>query len=177
MSPPRHRRRRKPQSPDVKDRLIQTRVPGRIESVLKEEAQKRRLTVSHLIRNILEDTFQLVDNVVVGAGDIAKDSAMLAEQVAQDAGKIVATVRDAARDAKRMVGTMQDVPREEKAGAPDDPSKFAHILAWNQVIANRLVECGGCGNEIHRGGVAHVGMSTDPQAPPAWLCPDCLNRL
>jgi hypothetical protein len=156
--------------------LIQTRVPGRIESVLKEEAQKRRLTVSHLIRNILEDTFQLVDNVVVGAGDIAKDSAMLAEQVAQDAGKIVATVRGAARDAKKIVSTARDAPREE-AEAPRDPSRFAHILAWNQVIANRLVECGGCAKHIPRGGVAHVGLSTDPQAPPAWLCPDCLSRL
>src|SRR5262249_23936598 len=151
MTPPRHRRRRKPRSPDVKDRLIQTRVPGRIESVLKEEAQKRRLTVSHLIRNILEDTFQLVGNVVVGAGDIAKDSAILAEQVAQDAGKIVATVRDAARDAKKIVSTVRDAPGAEgKAGAPSDPSKFAHVLAWNQVIANQVVECGSCAKEIPR---------------------------
>src|ERR1700742_1110400 len=142
MTPPRHRRPRKPRSQDVKDRLIQTRVPERIESVLKEEAQKRRLTVSHLIRNILEDTFELVDNVVAGAGDIVKDSAMLAEQVGQDAGKIVATVRDAARDAKKMVATVREAPREEgKASAPPDPSKFAHVLAWNQVVANRPVEC------------------------------------
>jgi hypothetical protein len=162
----------------VKDRLIQTRVPGRIESVLKEEAQKRRLTVSHLIRNILEDTFQLVDNVVVGAGDIAKDSAILAEQVAEDAGKIVATVRDAARDAKRIAATVRDVQRDEgSAGAPRDSSKFAHVLAWNQVIANRVVECAGCSKHIARGGVAHIGLSSDPQAPPAWLCPDCLSRL
>jgi hypothetical protein len=162
----------------VKDRLIQTRVPERIESVLKEEAQKRRLTVSHLIRNILEDTFELVDNVVAGAGDIAKDSALLAEQVAQDAGKIVATVRDAARDAKKIVTTAREpAPENDHAGTPRDASKFAHVLAWNQVIANRLVECGSCGKHISRGGVAHVGLSSDPQAPPAWLCPDCLSRL
>ncbi|HVW30640.1 MAG TPA: hypothetical protein VHC69_35030 [Polyangiaceae bacterium] len=173
----------------MKDRLIQTRVPGRIENVLKEEAQRRRLTVSHLIRNILEDTFQLVGDVVVGAGDIAKDSVTLAEQVALDAGKIVATVRDTARDAKKIVATARDAPPAEDkaaaprdpskfaAAAPRDPSKFAHVLAWNQVIANRLVECGGCGKHIPRGGVAHVGLSTDSQAPSAWLCPDCLSRL
>ncbi len=102
---------------------------------------------------------------------------MLAEQVAQDAGKIVATVRDAARDAKKIVTTVRDAQPQGKADGPHDPSKFAHVLAWNQVIANRAVECGACGKDIPRGGVAHVGISTDPQAPPAWLCPDCLKRL
>jgi hypothetical protein len=162
----------------VKDRLIQTRVPERIESVLKEEAQKRRLTVSHLIRNIIEDTFELVDNVVAGAGDIAKDSAVLAEQVAQDAGKIVATVRGAARDAKKMVATVRGTAEHGgNAGIDLETSKFTHVLAWNQVIANRLVECGACGKQIPRGGVAHAGLSSDPRAAPAWLCPDCLSRL
>src|SRR5215468_5978143 len=49
---------------DRKDRLVQTRVPRGLESTLKREARRRRLTVSHLIRNILEDALQLVDDVV-----------------------------------------------------------------------------------------------------------------
>lgn len=177
MSTPRARARsrRRRRNPDVKDRLIQTRVPERIESVLKEEAQKRRLTVSHLIRNILEDTFELVDNVVAGAGDIAKDSAVLAEQVAQDAGKIVATVRGAARDAKKMVATVRGAAGD--AGEGPRASKFTDILAWNQVVANQSVECAGCGTSLPRGAVAHLGLSSDPRKAPAWLCPDCLSRL
>ena len=50
-----------------KDRLIQTRVPRDLESTLKREARRRRLTVSHLIRNVLEDAFQLVD---IGEGHL-----------------------------------------------------------------------------------------------------------
>src|SRR5438477_12798886 len=102
MATQRPHQRRNRRSNDVKDRRIQTRVPERLESVLKEEAHKQRLTVSHLIRNMLEDTFHLVDTVVAGAGDIAKDSAAIAEQVAHDAGKIAGAVRGAAQDASRI---------------------------------------------------------------------------
>ena len=40
-----------------KDRLVQARVPERLESTLKEEARRRRTTVSQMVRTILEDTF------------------------------------------------------------------------------------------------------------------------
>jgi hypothetical protein len=174
------RRRRKRRTVDVKDRLIQTRVPERLETVLKEEAQKRRLTVSHLIRNMLEDTFELVDNVVAGAGDIAKDSAAIAGQVAADAGKIAATVRGAAEDASKLVSSVKDAVRSRGAA----PSRrraasveLGHVLAWNQVVVNQPVECVRCDTRINRGGAAHLGLSRDPAAAPTWLCPDCLTRL
>ena len=47
-----------------KDRLIQTRVPRQLASTVKEEARRRRLTVSQLIRHVLEDSLRLVDSVV-----------------------------------------------------------------------------------------------------------------
>jgi hypothetical protein len=150
---------------------------------LKEEAQKQRLTVSHLIRNMLEDTFHLVDTVVAGAGDIAKDSAAIAEQVAQDAGRIAGAVRGAAQDASRIATTVTDAVRARKAAAPArSPSRDAlpdlsHVLAWNQVVANQPVECASCREAVLRGGTAHLGLSRDPGAPPTWLCPDCLGRL
>ena len=117
MTPPRHRRSSARRVQDVKDRLIQTRVPERLESVLKDEAQKRRLTVSHLIRNMLEDTFELVDNVVAGAEELVGDSVVIAEQVAHDAGRIAATVRGAAQDAGKIAATVR--------GAAQDAGKIA----------------------------------------------------
>ncbi|MEM6996372.1 MAG: hypothetical protein AAF721_38055 [Myxococcota bacterium] len=44
-----------------KDRLIQTRVDRRLQSVLVEEARRRRMSVSNLVRGVLEDTFGLAD--------------------------------------------------------------------------------------------------------------------
>ncbi|HSJ97823.1 MAG TPA: hypothetical protein VLC53_12160, partial [Myxococcota bacterium] len=57
-----------------KDRVVQTRVPRDLETTLKREARRRRLTVSHLVRNVLEDAFQLVDGVVANVDDLVNDS-------------------------------------------------------------------------------------------------------
>ena len=43
-----------------KARLIQTRVDDQLDSALRAAARQRRVTVSQLIRNVLEDAFQLV---------------------------------------------------------------------------------------------------------------------
>lgn len=44
-----------------KDRLIQTRVDRRLQKVLVEEARNRRISVSNLVRNVLEDAFGLTE--------------------------------------------------------------------------------------------------------------------
>lgn len=76
-----------------KDRLIQTRVPQDLESTLKDEARKRRLSVSHLIRNVLEDTFNLVDNVVVEVDKVVNDSVEMAQTFKRDAVRLAQTVQ------------------------------------------------------------------------------------
>src|SRR5271154_4340788 len=73
-----------------KDRLIQTRVADELDSTLREEARKRRLSVSQLIRNVLEDTFTLVD-------DVMNETAKLAKTVRRDALRI----RDSAQGLAR----------------------------------------------------------------------------
>ena len=42
-----------------KDRLIQTRVDRRLQTALQDEARRRRMSVSNLVRNVLEDAFGL----------------------------------------------------------------------------------------------------------------------
>lgn len=44
-----------------KDRLIQTRVDRRLQQTLIDEAHNRRMSVSNLVRNILEDAFGLAE--------------------------------------------------------------------------------------------------------------------
>lgn len=73
-----------------KDRLVQTRVDEGLDEALRDAAKQRRVTVSQLIRNVLEDTFHLVDNVVA------------------DAGQLAATVK---RDALRIADAARGVPR------------------------------------------------------------------
>lgn len=44
-----------------KDHLVQTRVDRRLRTVLHEEARRRRMSVSNLVRGVLEDAFGLAD--------------------------------------------------------------------------------------------------------------------
>jgi hypothetical protein len=178
---------------EVKDRLVQTRVPEHLEHVLKQEAQKRRLTVSHLIRNMLEDTLDLVDTVVTGAGEIIDTSAGIAREVKRDAERLATTARDAVKSrTPTEPGKPAHDPASEAAAVPEDrvtqPSQVApappaapgaldHVLAWNAVVVNRPARCASCSAELSKGTPAHLGVTTDPTAPPAWLCAACLAKL
>jgi len=203
----RHRRKvRQDADKDVKDRLIQTRVPSKLESALKEEAKKRRLTVSHLIRNMLEDTLDLVDTVVTGVDDIARSSAGLAEQVARDAGKIAAVARESLRrpeqesaaspvnpaETREVPGAAREPARAPGGGsnsAPNgdrkshetpestDNARLDAVLAWNQVVVNKPAGCVQCGRELPKGGTAFLGITADPTAPPTWLCATCTESM
>jgi hypothetical protein len=191
----RRRSRRRDAEKDVKDRLIQTRVPEKLESALKEEAKKRRLTVSHLIRNMLEDTLDLVDTVATGLDDIARSSAGLAEQVARDAGKIAAVARDSfkrpndAPGAERNHGADADPDSDaadaqrKSARAPSaaprasSPPALDSVLAWNPVVVNKTATCASCERELDRGSNAFLGIQVDPTAPPAWLCAPCMGNV
>src|SRR5688572_1235013 len=126
-----------------KDRLIQTRVPQNLESTLKDEARKRRLSVSHLIRNVLEDTFNLVDNVVVDFDRVVTDSVEMANTVRRDVQRLAATARgETAHREEPRPGSeppIEDVVAavlEQIEGGP-----LASVYAFQELVLNRPAEC------------------------------------
>jgi hypothetical protein len=129
-----------------KDRLIQTRVADDLDATLREEAKKRRVSVSQLIRNVLEDTFTLVDDVVNG-------TAKLAQQVRRDALRI----RDSAQGLARS-STGKD---------------FDQIEVWQAVTLTGAVRCGDCKEQLNLGEPAMMGYSSDPSVRPIWVCMNC----
>lgn len=175
-------RRREPR----KDRLIQTRVPQDLESTLKDEARKRRLSVSHLIRNVLEDTFDLVDNVVEEVDRVVADGKHVAQTLRGSAERIRATAT-AMTEARRERASDFDggVTDGESAGAPtSDPTRvdepppidLSHVYAWQPVVLNRAGTCARCYRELEKGVQAHMGLSDQP-GPRAWLCDSCVDAL
>jgi hypothetical protein len=85
-----------------KARLIQARVDENLDEALRDAAKERRVTVSQLVRNVLEDTFRLVDNVVA-------DAAHLTAVVKRDARRIAESARGATRDPVETVDAWQEV--------------------------------------------------------------------
>jgi hypothetical protein len=149
-----------------KDRVIQTRVPHDLETTLKDEARRQRLTVSHLIRNVLEDTFQLVDGVVENVDQIVSDSVQLAKTVQRSAQRLTAA---ASRDEQAAPGEADAL----KADAED----LSHVYAWNESVLHQSVICSRCGTEIGRGQKGYSGLSDAHNRERAWLCPNCIEAL
>jgi hypothetical protein len=131
-----------------KDRLVQTRVPENLDETLREEARKSRVSVSQLIRNVLEDTFDLVDDVV-----------------AQTTSLTQAVKRDAKRIADSAKGRRPAPPALDK------------VYAWQEVVLNRETTCARCGRLLQKGEKGLYGLQDDLNAPKLWLCPTCAASL
>jgi hypothetical protein len=140
--------------------------------------------VSHLIRNILEDTFQLVDDVVANVDEIVTDSVELAKRVGRDAKRVAEAVREAVAEAPPGDGESPDAeagdaPRAaaQPVPAPDAEAHLAHVYAWNRVVLNRAATCAHCATELARGSDGFVGLSDEASGPRVWLCRACGESL
>jgi hypothetical protein len=150
-----------------KDRLIQTRVPQTLETTLKDEAKRRRTTVSQMIRNILEDTFDLVDGVVANVDQIVTDSVELAHQVGRDARRIGKAGQHAVRDLTAPC----------RPPFSDAEERLGHVQAWSQVVLHKPIACTKCGALLPRGRSVYTGLGADKDEPRAWLCARAVELL
>jgi hypothetical protein len=150
------KRGRKPMAKrERKDQLIQTRVPDELSLTLREAAKQKRVTVSQLIRNVLEDTFDLVDNVV-------GEAVNLGSTVKRDALRIAESAKGRKRSA---------------AAAASDADPMEGVEAWQEVRLNKDVVCAQCARIVPRADRAAFGVGGDPAAPKVWLCAVCAARL
>jgi hypothetical protein len=183
-----------------KDRLIQTRVPQDLESTLKDEARRRRLSVSHLIRNVLEDTFNLVDNVVVEVDRVVTDSVEMAKTFQRDAQRLAATARGQTGHRKPTASAPDEPtegaegePSQEEAAEHDEPEEASdvdeaaegtespaeilrHVYAWQELVVHRPTQCLKCGGQLGRGERAFLAQSDRP-TPRVWICQACLEQM
>ncbi|HVV84270.1 MAG TPA: hypothetical protein VHE35_14455 [Kofleriaceae bacterium] len=58
--------------PELKERVLHTRVPERLEAELRERAAALGISVSNLVRNVLDHTFGLVEDVVADGHAVAR---------------------------------------------------------------------------------------------------------
>ena len=56
----------------TKDRVLQARIPEQLDEELRERAEKLGLSVSTIVRNVLLNTFDLVEGVVIDSSQIAR---------------------------------------------------------------------------------------------------------
>jgi len=172
---------RKPPS-ERKDKVIQTRVNDELEELLKAEAKKRRLPVSQLIRNVLEDTFELVGNVVDNVDTIAQDAISLGRRAGVDARSLGRRARSRSQGPTANPNpstTDAEAPTPSGSQTPDEPERpqeFPAVFAWQEVLTNGDEGCASCRETIARGAAGFLGMRDDG-GPRTWLCARCRARL
>lgn len=175
-----------------KDKIIQTRVNEALGDRLKREAKERRLPVSQLIRNVLEDSFKLVGNVVDNVDAIAQDAIGLGRQAGADARRLgrrtshVVSADEEPHEADALAGedgplTAEEDPlsasEAEEGEALSAPSPaLEHILAWQEVVLNGEQLCASCTKTLPKGENSFLGISSTPGSV-AWLCQECRAEL
>ena len=141
-------RGRKRPKPPTKDKVLQARIPGELDEELRDRATSLGLSVSTIVRNVLMNTFDLVEGVVQDSTELARNARGLAKPPASE-GR----------------GALK---RREGEGA-------TAVVAWQQATLNLNAVCDRCNAILPKGTQAAVGIPIPAQ--PVFLCPDCLASL
>jgi hypothetical protein len=133
---------------EKKERVIHTRVPESLDDEIKRRATDLGVSVSNLVRNILQHTVGLVEDIVHDSAEIARS----------------------ARSAKANFGR----GREGHAAAAEE--RAATVVGWQLVRLNVNAVCDACNAILAKGTRAGVGIVAGGEAIP-FRCQNCLKEL
>jgi hypothetical protein len=156
---------------------LHTRISDDLDEALQDAARRLRLPVSNLVRNVLEDVFDVVEAVTENVGGFVEDVV----EEAQDLGRRwEGRFRERTAEARaRRVET----DRDEASSAPPKPpapetarAEFPDVAAWQPLVMNTVHECAGCGCGLHRGDKAYLAVGGSRPGP-TFLCETCLDGM
>ncbi len=113
----------------TKDRVLQARIPENLDEELRGRAEQLGLSVSSIVRNVLLNTFDLVEGVV-------SDSAQLAQVVQGREPRNAATT----------------------AATPTDTPASHGVVGWQEAVLNQNGVCEQCNAILAKGERAAVGI-------------------
>jgi hypothetical protein len=143
-----------------KEKVIQTRITDNLYSKINKEAGTLGVSVSNLVRNVLFNAFDLVEDIVTDGKDIA---------------------RTAQRNAYSILGIKKEqlVPDSLEGGAVHETAyspQQAMIIGWQEAILNLNAVCFECNAILPKGTKAAIAIM-DGQGPRPIICTGCLGNL
>jgi hypothetical protein len=132
------------------DRVIHTRVPESLEAQLRQRAEGLGVSVSNLVRNVLNHAFGLVGDVVADGHAVAR----------------------AARGAGRASGAAEPIDRDAGSGTPS----IDDVLGWQPIVLGKNAVCARCNAILPRGSDAATGVLETGSAR-FVICTDCVQAL
>ncbi len=127
MAEKKTRRRAKPRQ--TKDRVLQARIPRHLDEELRGHAEQLGLSVSTVVRNVLLNTFELVEGVVADSTNLA-----------------------------RAIQGRKPRPQTGRLEAPEASADETGVIGWQEAVLNRNGVCDQCNAILHRGERAAVGV-------------------
>lgn len=121
--------RSRSRSRQTKDRVLQARIPRHLDEELRDHAQQLGLSVSTVVRNVLLNTFELVEGVVADSTNLAR--------VIQG------------RKPRNLPGRLE---------APPEDAGESGVIGWQEAVLNRNGICEQCNTILPRGERAAVGV-------------------
>ena len=130
-----------------KEKMLHARIPEDLDREIKRRAGNLGMSVSTVVRHVLLNTFNLVE-------DIVADSTNLALSIGGEK-------TNATGSAKSPSTTAQPVPNP--------------ILGWQEAILNRNAVCDHCNAILRTGSSAAIGIN-EKVGPPSIVCKPCLTK-
>ena len=148
---------------DRKERVLHTRISDKLADNILRAAEDLRVPVSNLVRNVLEDTFSVVEQVT---GNVSE----LIDNVLDEADRAGEKIQRQIQRGKRVV---RDIKESGAAAKPPSDSP-ADIIGWQTLRLNNPQKCSSCETQLARGAEAVVGMTTSGLSR-TFLCTSCLE--
>jgi hypothetical protein len=130
-----------------KERVIHARVPESLDHEIRRRAGGLGLSVSNLVRNVLQNAFGLVEDIVADSAEIARSA-----RGGGDGGQ-----ESQVSTAGKKLGFLDVRPR---------------VLGWQTARLAVNAVCEGCNEILPRGAEAAIGIVTAGATPP-FRCLAC----
>jgi hypothetical protein len=130
-----------------KERVLHTRVSEKLDEELREKAAGLGVSVSNLVRNILLNTVEMVEDIVADSGSVMR----------------------ATSKGKRKVGDRPGANDDNDAAAGDERI----IVGWQELTLHINALCSHCNAILPKGGIAAMAVVVG-SAPPVFRCRDCV---
>jgi len=155
------------QKTERKERVLHTRVPESLDEELKVRAAELGTSVSNLVRNVLQNAFEMV-------GDIVEDASRVARSARGPTASGAATRgQSAAADSPGQPG---DGPRVGWVSPIAGPPGAPELLGYQTLTLAVNAVCQTCNGILVKGDKAALAVFDRP-APRTFVCPACAMKV
>jgi len=138
-----------------KEKVLHTRISESLDEEIREHASHLGVSVSNLVRNVLQNAFGLV-------GDIVADSSNIAH-----------SARRASPPSPGVTVGPPPAPPPPAPPAPPAPPPAPSILGWQEALLNLNGVCDRCNAILPRGTRAAIALF-EGAGPRTFRCQPCL---